>query len=189
MIREIHILTGNQGKIREIRKWLVPIGIEVKTAEGDFIEAQVDSLEEVIMIGMEGFTAGKNIEIPIIKDDSGLFIEALDGFPGVYSAYVQRTLGNEGILRLMESQEDRNAVFKTVIGLYLPSRGTTLFTGICKGSISDNLRGGNGFGFDPIFIPEGENRTFAEMTIDDKNSMSHRIKAVKRLVSFLERNR
>ncbi|MBN1538508.1 MAG: XTP/dITP diphosphatase [Candidatus Thermoplasmatota archaeon] len=183
----IYLLTGNTGKLKEIGRWLQPLGVEVRLMERTFLEAQADSLEEVILTGMEVMEKEGDIEGPFIKDDSGLFIDALGGFPGVYSAYVQRTIGNKGILDLMGDRNDRGATFRTVIGLYQPGEGITLLRGECPGAISFEERGKQGFGYDPIFIPRGEERTFAEMSVDEKNSLSHRIRAIKGLIDYLSR--
>ncbi|MGA1872940.1 MAG: XTP/dITP diphosphatase [Thermoplasmatota archaeon] len=184
-LKTLKLLTGNTGKLKEIRRWLEPLGIEVVLLDLPFIETQVDSLDEVIINGMEILELREHTDGAFIKDDSGLFIEALAGFPGVYSSYVQRSIGNKGILRLMEGIENRNASFRTVIGLYLPDEGVSLFRGECRGTISMEERGKQGFGYDPIFIPRGEDRTFAEMSLREKNDISHRIMAIRGLVDFL----
>ena len=181
----IGIITGNEGKVREISKGFEGAGISFFRKEGEFVEVQSDTLEGVVIKGMELFTSDYGDEDWLIKDDSGLFIEALTGFPGVYSAYAKKTIDNEGILSLMERMDNRNAVFKTVIGLHIPGKGLSLFRGECKGTIAEEMRGTEGFGFDSIFIPEFHDRTFAEMDIDEKNTMSHRSRAVGRLVEFL----
>jgi XTP/dITP diphosphohydrolase len=183
--KRIDLLTGNTGKLKEIKKWLEPLGTQVVLLDKEFIEVQAGSLEEVIFQGMELIQMEEKIEEPFIKDDSGLFIDALNGFPGVYSSYVQKSIGNEGILRLLEGTENRTAYFRTVIGLFVPGKGISLFSGECRGNISEEIRGKQGFGYDPIFIPDGETRTFAEMSLEEKNSISHRIRAIKGLVDFL----
>ncbi|MGA1865883.1 MAG: XTP/dITP diphosphatase [Thermoplasmatota archaeon] len=185
--RTIYLLTRNNGKLKEIGRWLQPLGVEVKLLERTFLEAQADYLEEVILTGMELMDREGGIQDPFIKDDSGLFIEALNGFPGVYSEYVQRTIGNKGILSLMKDLTNRRAYFRTVIGFYQPGEGVSLLRGECPGAISFEERGKQGFGYDPIFIPQGDERTFAEMSVDEKNGLSHRIKAVKGLVDMLLR--
>lgn len=182
----IGFITGNEGKVKEISSRLVELDIELFRREGQFTEVQSDSLEGVVIRGMELFTKEHGDEHWLMKDDSGLFIEGLSGFPGVYSAYVQRTLDNEGILRLMKGVDNRKSVFRTVIGLFIPGEGLSLFRGECRGEISTDIRGGGGFGFDPVFIPEGHERTFAEMGLKEKNSMSHRIRAVDRMVDYLK---
>ncbi|MBN1389707.1 MAG: XTP/dITP diphosphatase [Candidatus Thermoplasmatota archaeon] len=186
-IRTIYLLTGNMGKFKEIDRWLQPLGMEVKLLKRNFIETQADHLEEVILKGMDIINKEGDINEPFVKDDSGLFIDALGGFPGVYSSYVHRTIGNRGILDLMGDRNDRGAAFRTVMGLYLPGKGVSLFRGECRGMISYEERGKQGFGYDPIFIPEGRSMTFAEMSVEEKNAMSHRIKAIRGLVEYLSR--
>ena len=114
-------------------------------------------------------------------------MESLNGFPGTYSKYVQETLGNEGILKLLEDKEgdDRRAYFKTVIG-YCDEKGVKLFKGIVKGMVSYEIRSkGYGFAYDSIFIPDGEDRTFAEMKTEEKSEISHRKKAFEEFKKFL----
>ncbi|MGA1821748.1 MAG: XTP/dITP diphosphatase [Thermoplasmatota archaeon] len=185
--RKVYIITANHGKIREIKQWLVPLGIDVDVLSGDFVEIQSDSLEEVVYYGLKQYAEDHRVDHPFIKDDSGLFIKSLGGFPGVYSAYVHKTLGNEGIIRMMDGIEDRKAVFKTAVGMFIPGKGISIFRGEVAGAISGEIRGTGGFGYDPIFIPEGQERTFAEMTTSEKNSMSHRIRAVKQMVDYISR--
>jgi XTP/dITP diphosphohydrolase len=124
-------------------------------------------------------------------DDTGLEIEALDGRPGVYSArYAGENCSfednNEKVLAELEGKENRNAKFRTVICLKLNGE-THFFSGEVKGRIIDENRGSKGFGYDPIFIPEGYEQSFAEMGDDLKNTMSHRYRATQRLVEFLEK--
>jgi XTP/dITP diphosphohydrolase len=124
-------------------------------------------------------------------DDTGLEIEALDGRPGVYSArYAGENCSfednNEKVLAELEGEENRNAKFRTVICLKLNGE-THFFSGEVKGRIIDENRGSKGFGYDPIFIPEGYEQSFAEMGDDLKNTMSHRYRATQRLVEFLEK--
>ena len=122
-------------------------------------------------------------------DDTGLEIDALDGEPGVYSA---RYAGPEKsadanmtkVLENLAGNKNRNARFRTVIALILQGK-EHLFEGIVEGSIIDKKRGTEGFGYDPIFIPKGFSKTFAEMSMEEKNSISHRKRAVQKLVDFL----
>ena len=183
---EIRFVTGNQGKVNEIRRWLEPYGFGVVMDNDRFVEVQADTLETVIIEGMGELLERRGRDEWFMKDDSGLFIDSLGGFPGVYSAYVQRTIGNGGILTLMENVKDRRAVFRTVIGLNVPDKGLSVFRGECRGTISVRERGDMGFGYDPIFIPDGRKETFAEMSTDEKNMMSHRIDAVRKMREFLE---
>lgn len=122
------------------------------------------------------------LHTPLICDDTGFFIRALKGFPGPYAAYVQRTIGNEGILRLMEGRSDRRASFETAVA-YADAEGVRVFSGRIEGTIVAP-RGEGGFGYDPIF--EWRGRTLAEMTPAEKNRISHRARALARLRHFLE---
>ena len=128
-----------------------------------------------------------SVPAPFIIDDSGLEVDALRGFPGVYSAYVYKTLGCAGILRLL-TDGDRAARFRCVIGL-ADGTGTRSLTGICEGSIASAERGKEGFGYDPIFLPRGSGRTFAEMSTAEKNALSHRGKALAALARHLKAQR
>ncbi|MCK5774412.1 MAG: XTP/dITP diphosphatase [Thermoplasmata archaeon] len=184
---KLYLITGNPGKLKEIKNRLDVLNVELGTLQEEFVEVQADTLEEVVLFGIEHLVGEKGIDLPFIKADSGLFIDSLDGFPGVYSAYVQDTIGNDGILKLMEGLDDRTATFKTVMGLHIPGEGVSLFRGEIRGEITLEKKGFFGFGYDPVFIPEGAEKTFAEMTIEEKNRDSHRIRATMKLVDHLSR--
>ncbi len=174
------VVTHNAHKFEEMKK-IVP---ELEMVNMEYPEIQADTLEEVIDFAMEylrGMLDGR-----FIIDDSGLFIESLNNFPGVYSAYVARSIGNGGILKLMKNVENRRAYFKTVIGVNVDGV-TYKLVGICHGHIAMEERGTNGFGYDPIFIPEGYEKTFAEMSTEEKNRVSHRGRAMRKLAAFIER--
>lgn len=132
----------------------------------------------------------QNYHLDCFADDTGLEVEALDGAPGVYSA---RYAGGEGhnaesnmlkLLHEMEGKENRKAQFRTAISLILGGK-EYLFEGIIKGEIIKEKRGDSGFGYDPVFVPEGYNQTFAELGNDIKNRISHRALAVNKLCDFL----
>jgi len=123
-------------------------------------------------------------------DDTGLEVEALDGAPGVYSARyagLQRNAQDnmDKLLANLKTKENRSAQFKTVVSLHINNE-LQVFTGICKGLITEDKYGEKGFGYDPIFKPEGFNITFAEMDLSIKNDIGHRGKAISKLVSFLK---
>ena len=174
------IITHNRNKYEEMKK-IIP---ELEMLDMEYPEIQADSIEEVIDFALDYLS--ERIDGNFIIDDSGLFIHTLNNFPGVYSAYVFKTIGNEGILRLMEGKGDRSATFKTVIGLRVEGQNFK-FIGLCHGSISHVPRGNNGFGYDPIFIPEGYDKTFAEMSTEEKNRVSHRGKAIRKVAAFLDK--
>ncbi|MGZ3757483.1 MAG: non-canonical purine NTP diphosphatase [Mucilaginibacter sp.] len=122
-------------------------------------------------------------------DDSGLEIDALNGEPGVYSARYAGTHGNhpanmQKVLAALDGVDDRRARFRTVISLIWEG-GEQFFEGTVEGTIRHELSGSGGFGYDPIFQPDGYSQTFAEMTMEQKNSISHRAKAVEKMVAFL----
>ena len=132
-------------------------------------------------------TTGK----PSLGDDSGLVVEALDGRPGIYSA---RYAGNhdfaknmDKVLEELEGVENRKAYFVTVMCL-VDETGTNYFEGRVYGNLTKEVRGEKGFGYDPIFIPENFEITFAEMKAEDKNKISHRKKAIEQFLEFMERN-
>src|SRR5690606_6335376 len=132
-------------------------------------------------------------KLPCFADDSGLEVEVLNGAPGVYSARYAGEQRNdndniEKLLNVLEDKTNRKAQFKTVIALNLNGE-QHLFTGIIKGEIISERKGTNGFGYDPIFVAEGYDETFAELTSDEKNSVSHRSQAVRQLIEWLNTKR
>lgn len=124
-------------------------------------------------------------------DDTGLEVEALDGAPGVRSARYATdghdfAANNRLLLRNLENKTNRRARFRTVIALILGGK-ETLFEGVVEGRIIDREQGHEGFGYDPLFVPEGADKTFAQMTTDEKNSVSHRARAVRKLAAYLQK--
>lgn len=132
----------------------------------------------------------KNYQLDCFADDTGLEVEALNGAPGVYSARYAEGEGHDAqanmlkLLHNMEGKENRKAQFRTVISLILDGK-EYLFEGVIKGEIIKEKRGDSGFGYDPVFVPEGYNQTFAELGNDIKNRISHRALAVNKLCDFL----
>ncbi|AEA46205.1 XTP/dITP diphosphatase [Archaeoglobus veneficus] len=169
---ELTFITSNEGKFREAEQIAAKYGISLKWKKMSYLEPQGSSLEEIASLSAEMLS--KELKETFFIEDSGLFIEALKGFPGPYSSYVFKTIGNEGILRLMDGVEDRRAYFLAVIAYFDGSEVQT-FTGRVDGEISTEMRGSGGFGFDPIFLYNG--RTFAEMG-EEKNAVSHRRRAL-----------
>lgn len=151
-------------------------GYELEHLKTAYPEMQAESLEITIIPGLQW--ALSKYDRPVMIDDSGLFVDALKGFPGVYSSYVFKTIGNAGILSLMEGVEDRDARFECCIGFQAPGNDPFIAKGIAKGSISHEKAGTGGFGYDPIFIPQGRSETYAQMEIVEKNKISHRGKAI-----------
>jgi len=179
----VFFATTNIHKFNEARRVLKQYGLAVAMIKIKAMEIQDDDIENIAKAS--ALDAAKKCGLPVIVEDAGLFIKALNGFPGAYSSYVYRTIGAKGILKLMENFEDREAEFRSVVAYFEPKSGVLeTFRGEVKGRITCEVRGSSGFGFDPIFQPfEEENRTFAEMSIDEKNKYSHRARALR---SFAE---
>lgn len=177
------LITSNKGKFEEYKGIFTRNRLKLELMYLSYPEEQLDTLEEVAE--RSSYYLRGMIKDDFIIDDSGLFIESLQGFPGVYSSYVNKTIGNQGILKIMETKKNRNAVFKTCIAYY--DKNLHLFTGEVPGRIISEMKGENGFGFDPIFVPEEASKTYAQMATHEKNSLSHRSKAAALLVEFLEK--
>ncbi len=175
-------MTSNDAKFREVSSILKEEGVRAEQLKVAYPELQADTLREVITNALEWLSPRFGDDL--LVDDSGLFIPALHGFPGVYSSYVYHTIGCRGILRLLQGVEERQATFEACFGLRHGGKDE-VFEGRCSGSIAEVERGDRGFGFDPIFIPEGHTRTFAEMSLEEKNALSHRGRAVGQLVRYL----
>lgn len=187
-MRTIHFVTSNKGKLSEAQKVLEPQNIEVKRLEMPYPEIQASSLREVAEFGIKWLL--DKIEKEEVKEvmieDAGLFINSLNDFPGVYSAYVFKTIGFDGILKLMEREENRRAHFESCVAYCNIGTEPLFFQGIAMGNITREPRGQGGFGYDPIFVPEGEEKTFAEMTTEEKNRCSHRGRALEGLGRYLK---
>lgn len=183
--------TANQHKADEIQK-MVGDAFQILTLKDIQVTEDVPETSATI----QGNAIQKadyitlNYKENCFADDTGLEIEALNGEPGVYSARYAGPDKNdrnniEKVLTKLKGVTNRVAYFKTVIALNLNGK-QHLFEGICEGEIIDELKGEGGFGYDPIFIPTGFDRTFAEMTIEEKNEISHRARATKKMIEFLK---
>ncbi len=180
---KLKVITSNPGKVAEYQKAFDELGIEMEHYRLPYDEVQTSDLEEVVNKGMDEIIS-KGVR-NFIVDDTGLFIDSLKGFPGVWSAYAQKTIGNKGILKLMDGVEDRGAEFRCCIGCDIEGERIVV-VGVCRGYITESEKGTDGFGFDPIFSPDGK-LTFAEMSIEDKNLISHRGNAVRLLIQQLKK--
>ena len=169
----IYFVTSNKGKYAEAQA----IFGDVVQMDIGYTEIQADTLEEVAIYGMKEVVP--RLEGAVMLEDAGLFVQALRGFPGVYSAYVQKTIGNAGILRLMEGEKDRSAYFKSVVAYAEPGMQTMIFSGEVHGQIGFEARGNQGFGYDPIFYVDA--MSLAEIDLEKKNQISHRAKSMRAL--------
>lgn len=175
----IFFATNNFHKFNEARRVLAEYKIAVGMLRVKALEIQSDSLSDIAQTS--AIDAFRRCRLPLIVEDAGLFVNALNGFPGPYSAYVYKTVGNAGLLKLMENVEDRKATFNSVITYYDGHGAPVCFEGEAAGKITHKERIGNGksgFGFDPIFQPDESAETFAEMALEEKNGFSHRAKAI-----------
>ena len=182
--------TQNENKAQEMQS-LLPEYFKIITLKDircfDEIPETAETLEGNSLLKASFISETYNLNC--FADDTGLEIEALDNRPGVYSA---RYAGPEKsaaaninkVLLELEGKTARNAQFRTLITLIL-NKSTFSFEGIVRGEIISEKRGENGFGYDPIFVPEGEIRTFAEMSLEEKNKHSHRARAFQKMIEFL----
>ncbi len=188
---DLFFITGNSNKFNEIQQLFEQETIKYNLIQKDLktIEIQADTIKSVAEFKLNS-VKDKLIGSSFIED-AGFFVDnPLNGFPGVYSSYVMKTIGNKGILNLIDNYEDSKAHFSTVIALYFkPLNKLLFFEGTVEGKISSLQKGNQGFGFDPIFIPDDiPTKTFAELTTSQKNSISHRGKAWMKLMDFLKEN-
>lgn len=183
--------SNNKNKIKEIQQ-LVPTDIQILSLEDIGCDVDIpetaDTIEGNAILKADYVT--KNYGFACFADDSGLEIDALNGEPGVYSArYAGSQRSDQDnmnkVLDKLQNQTNRKANFKTVIALNMKGE-QHLFTGIINGEIIEEKRGTNGFGYDPIFVADGYKKTFAELSMEEKSAISHRGKAVKQLISFLQ---
>jgi XTP/dITP diphosphohydrolase len=183
--------THNSNKAKEIQS-LLPNDFQILTL------TQINCIDEIPETSetLEGNSLLKahfvsdNFNLNCFADDTGLEIDALNGSPGVYSArYAGEEKNAEANMNLvlseLRNESNREAQFRTVITLILNDK-THVFEGIVRGEISNEKRGAEGFGYDPVFIPEGQTKTFAEMTLAEKNQQSHRARAFEKMINFLK---
>ncbi len=191
---EILFATGNSNKVSEASRILAKFGhtisqLEIDGKTLDFSEPQADGIKEIAIsksVQARDFVMGTNFEeSPILVEDSGLFINSLNGFPGPYSSFVERKIGLQGILDLLKNKEERVAEYKAIA--ILSTKNETISSeGICIGNISRKIIGGMGFGYDPIFIPdEGDGRTCGQLHPEEKSQISHRMRALKGLSEII----
>lgn len=185
------LASQNPHKIEEMQQILSPLGIEVLSAKN------FPDLKEVVedrptlkgnALKKARYVSGET-QLPALSDDTGLEVEALNGRPGVYSArYAGRNASyQDNVLKLLgelDGKSNRAAQFRTVVALVDEDREYT-FEGVCKGEIITEQKGDKGFGYDPVFKPEGFEKTFAELDSVTKNEISHRGRAIQNFVQFL----
>jgi len=185
MSKTLFFATSNKGKIKEFQHYfdLYKLDYKVETVDSDFVEPQLEDIEQIAKVKAE--TISKKINKPVIGEDASIEIPAHNGFPGPYTKYVHEKIGHEGLLKLLEGK-DSKAIFKSAIALAVPGKKTQTFVGVIEGTLTEP-KGKDGWGHDPIFIPHGKAKTWAE-DYNSKMQDSHRVRALQKFVEFLKKN-
>ena len=177
-------VTTNEHKHREVQKIL---GIELERADLDLPEVQAIDPAEV---ASEKVRAAREAlgtpALPILAEDSGLMLDAWDGFPGALTKWLMLSVGNEGLLRMLPEGEDRSARAVCVVALAEAEGKVLTFRGEVPGTLAPEPRGAGGFGYDPVFVPEWSSLTYAQMGEAKKNEDSHRARAFRQVRGWLE---
>ncbi len=184
MIAEIYLATSNEHKIEELSPLFSRFGIVLKQAKVEKLEIQNSELQLISEFAVR--KAYDKIRKPIIVDDTGLYIDELNGFPGPYAHFVLDTIGRHGILKLMNGISNRSAKFITSASICISESICKTFLGVLEGTIAEDERGSYGFGYDSIFIPQGMKYTLAELDLLQKVEISHRTKAFTKLIKWLK---
>ncbi|MBP2133383.1 XTP/dITP diphosphohydrolase [Methanomicrobium sp. W14] len=180
---DITVVTGNPNKVLEVASFFEGVA--------DVVHVKMD-LEEIkssdvgVVAEKKAETAYEIMKKPLIVDDTGFYIQKLNGFPGAHAAYVLDTIGVEGILKLMDGITDRSSYFETAIA-YADNEGVFVFKGRVDGNVALKPRGSEGFGYDPVFETGG--KTFAEISVSEKSKTSHRGRALSAFRDWYLKNR
>ena len=173
---DLFFVSSNIHKYQEAKKILDSFGINLGFFKSNLEEIQSNSIKDIAL--NKAKNAFSKCKKPLIVEDDGLFINSLKGFPGPYSSYVFKTIGNKGILDLLK--QNRTAKFISVI-VYCDEKTLKSFNAKLDGTVSKNQKG-KGWGYDPIFIPKNSKKTFGEL--NNKNELSHRYKALKKFSNW-----
>jgi XTP/dITP diphosphohydrolase len=176
----LNFASSNEDKFSELENLCRKSNIKVNFSKIRITEIQSDSLIEVAEDKAK--KAFEVVKSAVIVEDDGLFIEELNGFPGIYSSFVFKSIGNKGVLKVMEGISKRNASFFSAYSYY-DGMAMRTFIGETRGEITNRIFSG-GWGFDPIFRPDGEVKTYGQLGISRKNEISHRSKAFKEFVDW-----
>src|SRR2546427_5639156 len=185
--RTLWFVPQNHHKYQEARRTLDPFGIKILMLATPKTKIQSPSLGEIARFAAK--EAAKKHSRAVVVEDSGLFVRVLNGFPGPFSSYVHDTIGVEGLLRLMSRQTRREAYFQASLALASPKESSQEFSGKVHVTISHEPAGTQGFGFDPIFIPRGARKTFAQGGTEFKDKYSHRAVAFRKLALWYIRTK
>ena len=175
-LSDLLFVSSNIHKFKEAEAILDSFGISIQFFKLNLEEIQSNSIKEIAL--KKAQNAFSKCKKPLITEDDGLYIDSLDGFPGPYSSYVHKTIGNQGILDLLKKNRDAKFISNIT---YCDKKNLESFEGKLDGHISKSKKG-TGWGYDPIFIPKNTKKTFAQLI--DKNNLSHRYKALKKFSSW-----
>ncbi len=156
----INFATSNKNKVKEFKQILEP-EIKVNHINISYPELRSDDPQEIAKHSAE--TLANKLKKPVVVEDSGLFIKALNDFPGTCSAYIHKRIGLKGIIKLMQGIKNRKCTYKSAVAYCKSRKKPISFLGEEKGYVANSVRGTYGFGHDPIFVPEGSNKTYGEM--------------------------
>ena len=165
-MKTITYVTGNWSKILSAKQILEPMGIKVDNVKMETTEIQADTVEEVAMHSAK--EASERLKCTVLKNDTGLYVEALGGFPGPYTHYVDERLGEDGLLKLMEGEENRNECFIEAFAYCEYGKDPIVFKSITKGKIAKEKSGTYGWSWDFIFIPDGYDKTMGNYPDDER---------------------
>lgn len=180
-MKSIIFVSSNERKYYEVKPLLSDFDINVQFIKKNLVEVQADSMEVIAL--NKSHNAYLEISKPLIVEDDGLFIEELNGFPGQYSAFVFKTIGNLGILRLMRNTNFRSALFRSVFA-FNDGTSSLTFSGQTRGTIAREVTKG-GWGYDPLFIPENSEMTYGILESKGmKESLSHRALALRKFAEW-----
>ncbi|MEM2760778.1 MAG: XTP/dITP diphosphatase [Nitrososphaerales archaeon] len=182
---DMYFVTTNANKFNEVQNILSMHKIQIKMANLNLLEIQSDDLEAIAV--EKAKDACRQLAATVIVEDDGLFMRSLNGFPGPYSSYVFRTIGNKGIIELMRNYDDRSATFRSVVAYCDPKNTLLTFVANVNGEIAKEIRG-VGWGYDPIFIPDTLELTYAELG-SKKNEVSHRKLALEKFAVWIKNYR
>lgn len=176
------LITGNEQKIREFELILKGSGIRFEVLKAEKPELRSDDPCEITKVAAKTFA--ERLEKAVVVEDSGLFIDALKGFPGTCTRYVHERIGNGGILRLMKGAKNRRCWYKSAVGYCEPGKEPVCFLGTEEGRIAEKEKGKMGWGQDPIFTPKGSSRTYGELRKKEDLNL-FRKEAILKLTRFL----
>lgn len=166
---KITLITGNWAKVAQAKNFLEPQGIKVDNVKMDTVEIQADTVEEVAKYSAKW--ASDKLKANVVKNDTGIMIEGLGGFPAAYTHYVQDTLGMEGVLKLMKGIENRKAKFVQALAYCEYGKEPVVFSSITEGTIAKEQSGSHGWSWDFIFIPDGQDKTLGNYEDDIRLKM------------------